>query len=692
MINELYKLSEAMSSVGIAPYKWHGQLKELRKVSKISPFFKLSLSSEASICNIEEITDQELVNKLRKWEPSNGFSFPVFNMPVLYSFSKEQIKHKDEWLTGNQRFDKTLLKRWCTKETNNWDDKTIEKLEKCFHTVPEQFIQKISNEISTDNNSIKELIKVLGKITVDDFRKKLEEYIFDKLAKEEDLKILLRFLFPVSKDIQIVLDLYNWKPFVFPVANEKSIEWLNFILFSSDKIALPNPEQTGRLDAFGCEYSDISEPMHTVKLAGKVGDVKLRSMFHAHKCQLRYRMIEDGSYPINYYNRYKIKTALEWLKDQNKEDMTWGMVESNEILFVYPSVIPEKPLKLAKLAGTGNINSERFESIAKDVIQTLKGLPPDKKINNIQIFAIRKMDKARTKIVYFRNHNTEQLVKSAEIWKTGCKNIPSVSFRVWPENNMNKEKIKPENCGSEIPMPLQIAKIINKIWKMNGKTTGEMKKIKYYQGLDLLLNQDRYELSRYLMSALLPNSYGLIIYFGNFLHSGEVISPKRFPSENYVFLLSLMGLLLYNQNRVKEEYMEDIPYLIGQMLKISDELHAFYCKIVRGDNIPPQLVGNSLLISALETPNRMLGQMAQRMNPYIAWAKQYRTKKCEEKGKESWRAAWYLGLYEKNASIFSNKIDLLGNIQFGDREKAELFIGYLADFPKKEDSDNQLKS
>ena len=130
--------------------------------------------------------------------------------------------------------------------------------------------------------------------------------------------------------------------------------------------------------------------------------------------------------------------------------------------------------------------------------------------------------------------------------------------------------------------------------------------------------------------------------------------------------------------------MEDIPYLIGQILKVSDELHAFYCKVVRDDSVPPQLAGNSLMASALEMPERTLAQLGQRMLPYLAWAKQYRTKKIDEKGKESWRAAWYLGLYERNASIFRDKFTEFKNVQLSDREKAELFIGYLADFPKKE--------
>jgi hypothetical protein len=298
------------------------------------------------------------------------------------------------------------------------------------------------------------------------------------------------------------------------------------------------------------------------------------------------------------------------------------------------------------------------------------------------------MDKARSKVVYFRNFNTDQIIKSAETWKKGCANIPSVSFRVWVHQNTDSEtKAKTEKIYPEIPKPIQIAKIINKVWKMDGTSAGELKKVKYHQGIELLLEQNRFEVSMHLIIILVHNTYGLVVFLGNLLHSGKAIREK-FPCENYQFLPSLIGLLLYSQNRIKEDYMKDIPYLIGQMLKISDELHAFYCKVVRDGNVPPQLVGNSLLVSALETPERTLAQLAQRMSPYIAWAKQYRTKNYDIKGKESWRAAWYLGLYERNATIFKDKLETLHGVRFGDREKAELFIGYLADFPQKEETAN----
>jgi len=143
MINELYKLGEAMTLAGISPSEWHRQLKELRKLSALSPSFKISFSKNASVCNIEEITNNEFIAELRKWEPSLGNSFPVFNMHNLFSLTKEQNQQKDDWLSGKRHFDFSLLRSWCNEEANNWDNKTIAKLENCIHAVPEQLKQTL---------------------------------------------------------------------------------------------------------------------------------------------------------------------------------------------------------------------------------------------------------------------------------------------------------------------------------------------------------------------------------------------------------------------------------------------------------------------------------------------------------------------------------------------------------------------
>ena len=81
--------------------------------------------------------------------------------------------------------------------------------------------------------------------------------------------------------------------------------------------------------------------------------------------------------------------------------------------------------------------------------------------------------------------------------------------------------------------------------------------------------------------------------------------------------------------------------------------------------------------------------LSQRFIPYYSWAKSYQLKNIREPGKESWRAGWLYGICEK----------IMGKLQetwtaqtrFSDEEKAQLFIGYLAAFPKKEQDEQNIE-
>ena len=124
--------------------------------------------------------------------------------------------------------------------------------------------------------------------------------------------------------------------------------------------------------------------------------------------------------------------------------------------------------------------------------------------------------------------------------------------------------------------------------------------------------------------------------------------------------------------------MKETAFSLGQVLKISDELHSLYCEVKRDGDIPPQLVGNSVLVTASDMPVRALALLMSRMNPYISWAKQYRT---QEKNK-SRLAAWFLKQYESLMPLLHS--ELTEQIRFSDVDKAQLFIGYLSALPKSE--------
>ena len=125
--------------------------------------------------------------------------------------------------------------------------------------------------------------------------------------------------------------------------------------------------------------------------------------------------------------------------------------------------------------------------------------------------------------------------------------------------------------------------------------------------------------------------------------------------------------------------MQEFPYLFGQLLRISDDLHQIYCKIMRNNDMPNTLVGGGLYIMGAEQPSKALGVLGQRMNPYLMWAKKYQTKNVTIESEESWRVAGYLSAYDTVASKIS---PLLGReTRFNDNEKAQYCIGYLAMYP-----------
>lgn len=135
--------------------------------------------------------------------------------------------------------------------------------------------------------------------------------------------------------------------------------------------------------------------------------------------------------------------------------------------------------------------------------------------------------------------------------------------------------------------------------------------------------------------------------------------------------------------------MENLPYLYGQLLKAADELHALYCTVVRNGDFPPQFVGSSLFQSAAEAPVRTIYLLSQRIMPYYSWAKSYRMKNITESGKESWRAGWLYGICEKIMGKLQESWTM--QTRFNDEEKAQLFIGYLAAFPRKEQAEQMIE-
>lgn len=689
MLNELYGLSHTLGGMRIEAEEWHREYKPLPKVSKDAPCLRIWLSGDGTVSNIEAL-DSELVQTLRKFGNNQG-TIPAFNIAPLYRLTDEQqIKELDRILSGKSQVDCERIRSWCVG--NNWNSKLVRKLNNCLCSTSRRMLELMKEHATQEHAAFMELLRLADGLSHDierGLRLSLEECVYEKLRKGEDIKTALAMLFYKGKakakdpledcgTLSVILDLADWREYGAPTANDETTRSTNAILIQAYYAEGEQSAATGELDAFGTPFDNINEPMPNVRLMG-LGDVTLRAMFNGQPCQYRYKRIDDASYPITKENRSFAKQSLEWMSAPDRKGLTWQKVDKNEVIFVYPSRLPPIDIKFAALCGTdepaGEEAAQLFEEIAKDIVDTLRGISPKERPEHIQIFSLRKMDKARSKVVFSRNCTVNRLIDAAREWELGCGNTPRVAY-----------------LKGETPFPLQVAQVVNNIWKQSGELANQgetkVKQMDYYQGMELLLDFGQQSEIRYILSILLSHASGLIKFLGNWMNGYRQESDKARDmglgrcKREAASVISVLGLLLYKSGQTKEAYMENAAYLVGQILKVSDELHAHYCMVVRDGSIPPQLAGNSMFVTATETPVQALAQLGTRMMPYVAWAKQYQTKGVQEKGKESWLAGWYLSMYrditDKLHSALSN------TARFDDFGKAQVFIGYLASFPKRE--------
>jgi hypothetical protein len=674
MLNELYHLSTVLKREGISPPEWHKDFKPLPNVSAKSPCYRLFIGSDCSVTGVEALSKEQAA-PLRKWEVSNGSSFPGFNIQPLYRVTDEDGKKLlKKWRDGKAPVDLGLIRAWCSDaNAKNWDEKLGKKMNRCLGVVPREFLE-ICSTVQSDFEAVKSLCEraiELGNGGLDKFFRTLDTFVWESFERGEHVALLLSILIHEGSStrkpendrgsLSVFFDVPDWKE--YPVAHEKTIKYINVRLLDQ---ARPNGtgDESANEDAFGLGLEGREDKLPEVKLP-VLGGIKLRAMFSEIPCQYRYGTIDSGSYPIGAESRKRAKGALEWLKDESREGETWGRVDGREVLFAYPSIVPGRPLKLASCFGARKEDDieARFADYAKDVVKCLQAISPSLKAIELRVFSLRKMDKARTKVVFHRNYSAQRLADAAREWQQGCANTPRIRIKAWGE-----EKGKVIVAEPEVPFPLQIADCLNRVWKLDGGNGGEVKSVPKSSGIELLLDESvAIHKVPHLLAVLLQNGKGLFFSLGKVLHLDNIVDVKGLNKHKQL-MPAILGLLLWKVGIGKETYMEDSSYLIGRMLKFADELHAVYCKEVRKGSLPPQLLGNGLMAAALDSPVQAIAQLALRIAPYLGWA---RTNSTDSAGLSRF--------FLKEFSLIEGKLHKLTlPARLNDAAKAQLLLGYIS--------------
>ena len=682
MINEINRLSSAMRDAEITISSWHHRYGPISNIKLKAPCIQIILDGPR-VARLVSVP-AEKGNNIRRYGDNQG-SFPAMNLTPLYRITDAKAKETITDLIANpgKSFDLAVLRSWCTSD--NWTKKFLNKYRLNFDVRPQELLTMLGKKNAFP--PIEELIRAVEPFrSPAELRKALEQKAFEMLENRSGVAPALQTLFylPTPKEeekgetgkISVVIDTEDLIDIGWSPVGPRFAKGLNHALMRAD--AETHPEQTQEtLDAFGRSYAPLEDTMPKVKLDAGF-DVTLRTMFHGQPCQFRYGKIENGSYPLSKEKRSELSAALEWLSRKERMDKTWVRLGKNEAMFVYPSRLPEEVPSLTGAFQKPTDEEAReglFEAKAKDFAEYVtktKALDPARYPEWIQFFVLRKLDKARSKVVYTHNAAPEDIVRRSDIWQSAAANLPTFHFgKPW------------------IPFPLRVAGIINRVWKRDGTVLDEQhKEVAAFHGMELFFGVSESVL-REDLRILVKNTSPLAVFAGQCLNRSRYQEVQGIAELQSV--LALMGMLLYWTNHRKDDYMNEYPFLLGQMLKAADYLHEMYCVKVRGNDqySLPQLIGGSLYTSAAEYPNQTLVQLLQRMKPYLNWARSNRsecveiTKKSGEKIKGP-TAGYYLAVFTQIA----DKLHwvLKPDTRFSDAEKAQLFLGYLASFPRKEAS------
>lgn len=712
MLNELKALSDSIRAAGISGEEWDDKFKEIKV--KGSPCFTVSLSDDGEISDVRFLASEK-ARTLRTWQGgSNGECFPSFNFLPFYELDEE----KEKTLSSSQK--SMALKAFASAFLSSDEpptavgpvvlsnrEKADKKTAKCLGTIADSFFSIMASGCHQDDPFARlriALSKLLAGSCADSFNQKmlvyLRQHITEDMALQKDSPTIWSILLKKSLDVVLYFDLA--KPGSFPIASEESMRAINAKLFA----AKPDTESTPKgaeTDAFGNTVSvaELSGKLPEVKLPGVLANTKLRSMSGESKCQIRYGRVDAASFPVGDEVRKAAKSALAWIASQEREGRTWAIAGASELVFAYPKSMPKAPPLLARLFGNGRssveqgtANEARFEEYAKAALSGIKTLSQGASPNTeIEVFAIKKADTARRKVVFYRNYSLGMLEKAVGEWLAGARNIPDIRFRKWPILEKGEKALKgtkPVLADFRPPLPIATVGLVYEVWSQDGNVKVEPKfrsaalyeGIPVFDGLELFLGDSvRTGLAQRLLSLLLRNLTGLCVAVGNISHrpKDNVVANGR-AATHLETALPLAGILLQKLNHTKETYMGNAPYLIGRFLNLADGLHAVWCRNVKEkDPLPPQLLGSSLFASFQINPIQAFASSSLRMKPYLDWAK---TNKTNDEA----LSRWFVGEFGLvSAAIVKAGIPK----RLSDTDKAEMLLGYLASSGKTESNGSE---
>lgn len=674
MLNELIQASKAIPDL---PSTLHKELKKLPK----SPAYKVLLAADGSVTDVQ--TWAEDISGLRKWQPGgNGVSFPVFNIKPLFALDTDDETQKilaridpATWPTTFQQIETRCIDSaltLCDKKRNNV---LRESYQKSLVDVPNQLLEAMEN-CQQPHPVLSQLLARLASKPPEHFFLSLINWLENQLRNAHDEQLFKLYCAigsaEAEKKFNILLDIPDWDDIgSHPVTSTETAIFINSLLASHD--GTPS-SAAGSPDAYGQTANQAGEKFDDI-IVGGLGKIILRAMTKDAPCQYRYGKADADSFIVGAESRKQAKSALEYLTARDAKGKTWQFRGDNLILIYPERDLPElSDLDAADICSLPEENNDQagilatFVARAERIATTFDGKPNESAVP-VHLIILRKPDGHRTKVAAHHFFTMSHLIESARRWTAGARSCPPITFSRW-----GKEKGKRDDIVPDVPFPGEVVNWLNTYWVRRGEGQGRVSTFCLEDALSLLLANDGSEkpLATHALRQAIANWSGFLAAHGTNQRSAVVLKATDKRSSALRCLPAILSLLLHKLGHTKEQIMSSPAFLVGRLLALADGLHFQYCQGVRNGSTPPQLLGNALMQTALETPQSALALYAQRILPYQAWAK---TCTAPEGYSPERLAKSLLGqLADVCAEVVLTGIPERGS----DADKAQMILGYLA--------------
>jgi hypothetical protein len=445
----------------------------------------------------------------------------------------------------------------------------------------------------------------------------------------------------------------------------------------------------------------ITETFPEITLKG-VGQTRLFSMFKEIPAQYRYHKTGSEIFPVSEAEIRKIANALQTICAPEQEGRTWKTIPSakhkkKDLLIAWLSgkravkqnrVVRDAMAQLCASPSTLDAIS-RYEAHVQEVISAFTKPDSSFSFDDVQrILILTQVDNSRREIVANLTYQLEAMSKSISIWAqlAGMR----IHFEIPVKFPGDRKAV---SLSPYIPSPASVMDVFRKLYLQCGRVEA-VQGVAAKKVFDILLKPpfSQMALENELLQRLLINVSELLIN----LRSDQIISSqlwkngKRREAEKVLkpysttarldalVSISFFEILLGRLEKGKRRYLMTAIYQLGKLLAKADELHLAYSHDVRKEDIPSQLLGNSLVRIAMQTPIQALERLGERIVVYQNWAKVHHERTNDG----------HIGMLLAQIGRTAEEIDLSELEQtVTPKTKAALLLGYLAWEKSKKPSD-----